>query len=228
MLLTHQRSAMHWGRGRSQPLPIFGAASVGTSCRFRFRDGWRSPCRTGWGFPLAASQVHVFSEGSAGRICRTQQGCLQVRRGTPCGCGSRFAASAQRLLPLSEQGPPAGRRQLRWVCTGRSGGGDADWGRPTPGLAHIRGLGFAREPSRIDKRNPAARRWNACCLANRAGGSRAFAPRPRLSPLGCGRRAFFKEQSLLVTRLCASAGSFPCGFPLSRSVTQVPLRGSAA
>lgn len=155
------------------------------------------------GLQLAASQVHVVAEGAAGGYVALQQGCLSVRRGTPCVVAAADSLlSAQRLLPLSEQD--------RLLVEGNSDGfipGEAaavlllgDGSRQA--LAHISGLGFAVEPSRIDNEIP-LRADGILAAALAALAAAAMSPQDldfRLSD-AAGESFFFKEQSLLVTRL---------------------------
>ena len=155
------------------------------------------------GLQLVASQVQVVAEGAAGGYVALQQGCLSVRRGRPCVVAAADSLlSAQRLLPLSEQD--------RLLVEGNSDGfipGEAaaalllgDDSRQA--LAHVRGIGFATEPSRIDNEVP-LRADGILAAAQAAVAAAALSPHDldfRLSD-AAGESFFFKEQSLLVTRL---------------------------
>ena len=184
-------------------MPIFVALPV-SGHGAAFDSAWVAQSLSNrLGLPLAASQVHVFSEGSAGGYAALQQGCLQVRRGTTCVVAAADSLlSAQRLLPLSEQDRLLVEGNSDGFVPGEAAAAVLLGDDPRRALAHIRGLGFAREPSRIDNEIPL--RADGMLAASQAAlAEAALLPHDldfRISD-ATGESFYFKEQSLLVTRL---------------------------
>lgn len=162
-----------------------------------------SALSTRLGVELSPDDIHILTEGAHGGYAALYKGCACVHAGQPCVVAAADSLlSAQRLLLLS------GKERL--LVDGNSDGlipGEAaaalilgaESHRP---LAHIRGIGFAREQSLIDNDIPL--RADGLIAAVRAAladaGLQLHELDFRLSD-AAGESFYFKEQALLVTRL---------------------------
>jgi len=203
--LAHALRDATRGRGLHvlEDLPIFltlpSTRSGGT-----YEPGWVSSALSQrLGVKLFAANVHVLSGGASGGFVALQTGRASAQAGRPCAVAAADSLlSAARLLPLAQH--------ERLLVEGNSDGfipGEAAAilmlsQEKRGALARLCGVGFGLEPSLFSNEVP-LRAEGLIAAAREAlsdAGLRLTDLDFRLSD-AAGESFFFKEQSLLVTRL---------------------------
>lgn len=165
---------------------------------------------------LAADHVHIFGQGAYGGFLALQQGraCARARR--PCVVAAADSLlSAGRMLAASERQRLLVEDNPDGFIPGEAAAAMVLTREPHGTRACIRGLGFAREPSRLDNDVPlrAEGLIEATRAALREAGSELHELDLRVSG-AAGESFYFKEQALLVARLLREPkASFPLWLP---------------